>query len=48
MLSPAAVASRMAGIPSGLAGILMKRLGRSTAFQKRFASATVAWVSRAM
>jgi len=44
-LMPAAVASRMAGIPSGLAGILMNRLGRSRAFQKRFASSTLARVS---
>ena len=47
-LMPAAVASRMAGMPSGFAGILMKRLDRSTAFQNRLASSTVARVSRAM
>ena len=47
-LIPAAVASRMAGMPSGLAGILMNRFGRSASFQNRFASSTDARVSRAM
>ena len=47
-LMPAAVASRIAGMPSGFAGILINAFGRSTAFQNRFASATVALVSRAM
>ncbi len=48
MLMPAAVACLIAGMPSGFAGILMKRFGRSTAPQNRFASWTVAFVSRAM
>ena len=38
---------RMAGMPSGVAGTLIITLGRLTAFQRRCASSSVPFVSRA-
>jgi hypothetical protein len=46
-LSPSAVAWRMAGMPSGVAGILMKTLGRAARRLRRRASLSVPSVSRA-
>ena len=47
MLIPSAIERRMAGMPSGVAGILIMTFGRSSACQSRLASATVPSVSRA-
>ena len=47
MLRPAARPARMAGKPSTVPGILIMTFGRSTAANKRCASETVRWVSRA-
>jgi hypothetical protein len=48
MLSPAAMHSSIAGMPSVVAGILMKRFGRSIFDHHRFASSIVGWVSNAL
>jgi len=44
---PSAMAARMAGTPSCVAGILTMTFGRSTAFLRRRASASVSSVERA-
>ena len=45
MLMPAAMASSIAGMPSGVAGILIITFGRPSLANRRFASATVSSVS---
>jgi len=47
-LIPSEIAVRIAGRPSRVAGILMKRFGRSTVAHSLRADSTVACVSRAM
>ncbi len=47
MLMPAAMLSSMAGMPSGVAGILIMTFGRPSRAKRRFAAAAVPAVSRA-
>ncbi len=49
MLTPSAISARIAGMPAGVAGTLIIRLGRSTISQSRMASeivVSVCWASR--
>ena len=48
MLTPAAMHSSIAGMPSSVAGIFTSRLGRSIFVHQRFASSMVGCVSNAL